>query len=54
MPDWEQDIENAVDGAGAQQQSDPSGNAQAAGNDKKEDTMVDSGLFIFQLPSFIR
>jgi len=44
MPDWEQNIENAVDGSSAQQQSDPSGNAQGAGNDKKEDTMVDSAV----------
>lgn len=43
MPDWMQEAENAIDGAGAQQQSDPSGSAQGATNDKMEDTLVDSG-----------
>lgn len=44
MPDWIKDAENAVDGESAQQNSNPSGGQQGAGNDKMEDTLVDSGM----------
>ena len=53
MPEWMQEAENAVDGEGAQKNADPSGatTGAAAGNDKMEDTMVDTGMkpisFIF-------
>jgi hypothetical protein len=43
MPDWLKDAENAVDGQAADANSNPQGNAQGQGNDKAEDTMVDSG-----------